>query len=373
MFDDISQGALPVMLPFFIIAHNLSYSAAAGLVMAVTIGSSFLQPILGQFADRHSAPWLVPAGILLAGGGVALGTVMPTYLLIVLAIGLSGIGVAAFHPEGSRFANRASGSRQATGMSIFSLGGNLGFAIGPLLATTLMMNFGLHGGLLLAVPAVAMSLIMATQLSRFVPPPHPSTGKVAASRPIRPDAWGSFARLTGVVLSRSIVFYGLNTFIPLYWRDVLHQPIATGGVALTILLSSGAAGTILGGLLADKYGRRTVVLAGMAACTPLLFALVSLQDATLATMLLVPLGLALYAPMSVMVVMGQEYLPNRIGTASGVTMGLAVGVGGLSAPLLGQVADTSGMQAVLNLLVFLPLISFAFAATLPNRKLRPAS
>src|SRR5512133_2680814 len=123
LFDDVNQGALPAMLPFFIVAHNMSYSAAAGLMFALTVSSSILQPLLGEFSDRHSAPWLVPLGLFCAGVGIAASSVMPDYLLIALCIGVPGVGVAAFHPEAARFANYASGTRRATGMSIFSLGG----------------------------------------------------------------------------------------------------------------------------------------------------------------------------------------------------------------------------------------------------------
>ncbi len=366
MFDDINQSAVPAMLPFFIAAHDLSYSAAAGLVLAVTVSSSVLQPLLGQLSDRRSAPWLAPLGVLLAGAGVALSTIMPSYLLIALAIGVTGIGVAAFHPEAARFANRVAGERRAGGMSIFSLGGNLGFAVGPAITTPLLLAFGLQGGLFLALPAAVVAAILAWQMPRFqVQPQVTGRGTAAAGRR---DAWGPFVRLTGAVVGRSIVFYGLNTFIPLYWRDDLHQSAGAAGMALTILFTGGAVGTLLGGWLADQYGRLRVVLGSLAMLSASLFAFASVQDVTLATLLLIPMGVALNAPSSVVVVMGQEYLPNRVGTASGVTLGLAVSVGGLIAPLLGHVADNQGIGAVLTLLVFVPLVAMLFAATLPREK-----
>ena len=297
---------------------------------------------------------------------MALAAVMPSYALIALAIGLSGIGIAAFHPEASRFANYASGPQRATGMSIFALGGNLGFAVGPMMATPLLLVFGLRGGVLLVVPSAVMALILARQIPRFLSRRKASSGKAALRRTARADAWGPFIRLTGAVISRSIVFYGLNTFVPLYWRDVLHQPASAGGIALTILFTFGALGTLLGGWSADRFGRRRVILVAMGVLSVALVAFASIHDVAILTVLLVPLGMALNAPASVMVVMGQEYLPNRIGTASGVTMGLAVSVGGFAAPILGGIADAQGIPAVLNLLVFLPLVTLAFAATLPG-------
>ena len=374
LFDDVNQGAVPAMIPYFIAEHGLTYAAAAGLVLAVTITSSVVQPFLGQASDRRPSPWLIPVGLLCAGGGLALATVMPTYLLIFLALGLCGLGVAAFHPEGARFAVRMAGARRATGMSLFALGGTIGFAAGPLLATPLLLAFGLRGAVFVALPAIATALILARQVPRLsAAPARPSVGAVAAKQAAGADAWWPFVRLTGAVICRSIVFYGMNTFVPLYWLAVLHQSAAAGGAALSLMLVSGAAGTVLGGWLADRYGRRPVVLLGLGLLSPLLAVFLTQGDPRLAMALLVPIGLALYLPFSVMVVMGQEYLPNRVGTASGVTMGLAVSVGGLAAPVLGQIADHSGIGAALTVIAFLPLLATAFAITLPVRKLRPVA
>lgn len=371
LFDDISQGALPVMLPYFIVAHNLTYSAAAGLVLAVTVSSSVLQPLLGQFSDRRSAPWLVPGGLFLAGAGVAAASIMPTYLLMALAVGISGIGVAAFHPEAARFANYASGARRATGMSIFSLGGNLGFAVGPLLTTALMLLFGLPGGVLIAVPSTVMALVLLRRLRRLDARPRGGSRGGPGHGAIGGDAWGPFALLTGAVIGRSILFQGMNTFLPIYWRDALLEPVATGGLALAVLFTFGAAGTFSGGWMADRYGKRRVVLSAMVVLAVLMWVFTSIHNPVIATALLAPIGVAMFVPMSVFVVMAQEFLPNRIGTASGVTQGLAVSVGGLAAPLLGAVGDSRGIEAVFSLLVFAPLVIIAFTFLLPSE--RPAA
>lgn len=365
LFDDINQGALPAMLPFFIMAHNLSYTAAAGLMLALTVSSSILQPLLGEFSDRHSAPWLVPAGLLVAGTGIALSGLMPDYFLIALCIGTAGVGVAAFHPEAARFANYASGEQRATGMSIFSLGGNLGFALGPLLGSLVMATLGLGSSWVLAIPPAIMALAIAVQLPRFHRHRAASAREASTSRVVRKDRWGPFLRLTGAIVSRSILFYGLNTFVPLYWRDDFRESAAAGGIALSIMFTCGAIGTLAGGWLADRYGRLRVVLTSLIVLAVSIFIFTRISDPVLATVFLVPVGLALNAPSSVMVVMGQEYLPNRIGTASGVTLGLAVSVGGLLAPLLGGIADSYGIHTALTLLVAVPLVAFAFTATLP--------
>jgi FSR family fosmidomycin resistance protein-like MFS transporter len=180
------------------------------------------------------------------------------------------------------------------------------------------------------------------------------------------DRWRPFARLTGAVICRAIIFYGLNTFIPLYWIGVFARSKSAGAAALTLMLGSGVAGTLLGGSLADRFGRRVVVLASMIAMFPLLAAFVSTSNPTVALALLVPLGLALYAPFSVMTVLGQEYLPGHVGTASGVTIGLAVTLGGAAAPILGRIADLHGIHSALTTLIWVPLAGAFFAWWLPQ-------
>ncbi|HLQ35309.1 MAG TPA: MFS transporter [Chloroflexota bacterium] len=366
LFDDVNQGAVPAMLPFFIAERHLSYAAAGGLVLAATVASSVVQPVFGQLADRRPAPWLVPAGIFAAGGGLAAAALAPSYWLIFLCIAVSGIGVAAFHPEGTRLANFVAGDRRATNVSIFSVGGTVGFALGPLVTTQLLLVFGVRGGALLIVPSAAMALLLLTQLARLAAY-HPSRVKATAgaSRPAVADAWGPFGRLTATIIVRSIIFYGLNTFIPLYWIGALGQSMANAGAVLTLLLASGAVGTLIGGRLADRYGRRIVVIVSMACLFPLLVAFTAASTPASALVLLVPVGVALFAPFSVMVVMGQEYLPNRVGMASAVTLGLGMTVGGLMVPALGWTADQFGIHTALAALTVLPLVAVPLALWLP--------
>ena len=363
LFDDVNQGVIPALLPFFIAERGFTIAAAAGLVFASNIASSVLQPLFGVLADRRSMPWLVPLGLLLAGTGVALAGLAPTYALVLAAAAVTGIGVAAFHPEAARQIYTLSGERRATAMSFFAVGGNLGFAIGPAVATPLQVALGLRGTILLVLPALAMSLILVRAGLRDASQRAP----VPERRPVsKPDRWAAFARLSAPVLARAIVFYGLNTFIPLYWIRVFGASKAGGGAALTLMLGSGVAGTLAGGWLADRFGRRVVVLVSMLALCPLMAGFVGATSRGAALALLVPIGLALYAPFSVMTVMGQEYLPGRVGTASGLTIGLAVTLGGLAAPLLGRFADLHGVKAAVALLVLVPLAGAAATLTLPR-------
>jgi MFS transporter, FSR family, fosmidomycin resistance protein len=363
---DLSQGAVPAMLPFFVHERHLSYAAAAGLVLAQTVSSSVLQPLFGQLTDRRPAPWLLPAGVAVAGAGLGAAALMPTYGLIWLAIAISGTGVAAYHPEGARYASYASGRRRATGMSVFSVGGNAGFAAGPVLATPVFLLLGLRGGWAVGLVPVAVAAVLALALPRIAALQFAATAPSARASE-GADRWGAFLRLTGVLLARSVLFYGLNTFIPLYWTGVFRQPPGAAGAALATLLIAGAGGTLLGGRLADRFPRRTVVAIAVTLTAPLLLLLLAMPAPLPANVVLVPLALVLYVPAGLMVVMGQEYLPNRVGTASGVTLGLAVSVGGVLTPALGFVADHAGLHAALLLLVLAPAIACPLAFSLPRR------
>jgi MFS transporter, FSR family, fosmidomycin resistance protein len=145
---DLAQGALPALLPYLVVKFDLSYTMAAALVLAATVSSSIVQPAFGLWSDARGALWLLPAGVLLAGAGMAAATVAPNYPLLVVAVLVSGLGVAAYHPEGSKFASYVSGARRASGMSLFSIGGNMGFALGPLVASfaIVTLGLGLEGG-----------------------------------------------------------------------------------------------------------------------------------------------------------------------------------------------------------------------------------
>jgi FSR family fosmidomycin resistance protein-like MFS transporter len=363
--DDLNQGVVPAMLPFFIAANHLTYAAAAGLILAQTLSSSVAQPLFGLLADRRPSPWLIPVGLAFAGVGVALAGLAPTYTLIFAAIALSGLGISAFHPEAARRVRYLSGSRQATTMSLFTVGGMAGFAIGPLMITPILIRFGVIGAIVLAIPVLLMAGALTYQLPRLAAT-HTARSIGVAGRILIQTAerWNDFARLTVVVVLRSMVFFGLNTFIPLYWTHVLGGTRAGGGLALTTLLAAVTLGTLLGGSLADHYGRKIVVVVSMVILTPLLLMFLTMHEAMFAAFFFVPIGIALAASTSVVVVMAQEYLPNRVGLAAGVTLGLSMTIGGLMMPLLGSIADHYGLSTTLFLISLIPALACAVSLTL---------
>lgn len=360
--DDINQGVVPAMLPFFIATGHLTYAAAAGLVLAQTLSSSVVQPLFGMMADRRPSPWLIPVGLSLAGIGVALTGLAPSYWLIFAAIAFSGLGISAFHPEAARRVRFLSGARQATTMSLFTVGGMVGFALGPILITPTLIAFGARGAIVLAAPVLIMASVITWQLPRITAT-HEMHRRESAKRVILEarERWGDFSRLAAVVVTRSIVFFGFNTFVALYWTRVLHGSRSGAGIALTTFLVAVAIGTLIGGRLADIYGRRIVIVVSLAMVVPLLLLFVGAKTVMLGGMLLVPLGLTLAASNSVVVVMAQEYLPNRVGLAAGVTLGLSMTIGGLLMPPLGAIADHYGLTTTLLLLNIMPALGFALS------------
>jgi FSR family fosmidomycin resistance protein-like MFS transporter len=365
LFTDVNQGAVAALLPFLTAEHGISLAAAGALVFAATVSSSIVQPLFGIFSDRRPIPALMPLGVLLAGCGMALVGVAPTYPLIMLCVVASGIGVAAFHPEAARFANYVSGSGRARGMSFFSVGGNAGFALGPALTTPLVLVFGLHGTLFLAVPAVAMAAVLFHELPRMLGFRPETTEGEAREESVAPEHWGPFVRMVGVVVVRSFVYFGLVAFVASYYERVLDVSPALGNTALTLMLFGGAAGTLTMGPLADRFGRRTVVGASMLVLPPLIFCF-TLVGPFVGMALLVLVGAATVGTFGITVVMGQEYLPRRIGLAAGITMGLSIGLGGIGAPLLGLIADARGLSFTVLVIALLPFLGLALAFTLPK-------
>jgi MFS transporter, FSR family, fosmidomycin resistance protein len=367
LVTDINQGALPAMLPFFIAAYDLSYAAAAGIVFAANMTSSIVQPLFGHATDRFSKPWMLSAGLILAGMGLALSGIFQSYQWILFLAIVSGIGIAAYHPEAARLVNFAAGTKKGAAMSLFGVGGTIGFAIGPLFITTALLQWGLKGTLVLIVPVTIMALVMASQFSKFEFLEANRNRDLSASDPANSkDNWGAFSRLTITIIGRSIIFYGLNTFIPIYWINVLNQSKASGAIALTIFAGAGIIGNLLGGSLADRIGQKKVMLLGLSGLTLFLPMLIFVNSVQMATLLLIPIGLMLYGTYSPAIVLGQSYLPNRVGLSSGITLGVAVAIGGGAAPIIGRIADLYGIWLAVASITCLPIIFLAIAMSLPE-------
>jgi len=356
--DDFYQGVVPALLPFFVAERHYSYAAVAGLTLAATVLGSVAQPVFGWWTDRRSRRWMIPVGMLVAALGVALTGLSSSYALTWVLIALSGLGVAAFHPEAARAARQAAGNNNRA-MSIFALGGNAGFAVGSLAATPVLLVAGLRGTWLLVLPAAVMAVVLLRTLNAVL------DGRAGQRRthsmPTGDDDWPAFLRLTAVVVVRSILFFGISSFLALYFIAHLGASQGLGGAALTVFLFAGAGGTLLGGWIADRSGRLVSIRIGFTVAVPGLLGLVLAPNLVSAFAFVVLTGIGTFMPFSVFVVLGQDYLPNRIGTASGVTVGLAVSIGGLFSPAFGWLADSTSLRFTLGSLIALPVLALALS------------
>jgi FSR family fosmidomycin resistance protein-like MFS transporter len=336
MVVDINQGALPGILPFLREAFALSYAATGAIVLLANAASSVIQPLFGYFSDQTARRWLLPLSVFVSGVGLALTGVAPSYAAILALVTITGFGIAAYHPEGYRTASRMAGERKATGLSFFSIGGNVGIALGPPVITALVTGFGLPGSLGVLLPSLAVALLLTLSLpalSMPVPLRPPSA---------RTDGGGTMAGamtlLIGVVMLRSWTQLGLTTFVPFFYIDHLKADPRVVGPLLFVFLGAGAVGTLVGGPLADRWGARRFIVSVFLLATPLTVGFL-LARGGLAFLLLGALGFVLISTFSVSVVLAQAYLPRRLGMASGLIVGFAIGTGGLGVALLGWVAD----------------------------------
>ncbi|MEU5001182.1 MFS transporter [Streptomyces sp. NPDC021622] len=358
---DVYQGAVASLVPFFVAERAYSYAAVSGVVLAASLLSSVAQPVFGALTDRWAMPWLLPVSTILGGLGIALSGLSGSYALTLAFVAVSGVGVAAYHPESARVARLVSeGSHSAMGW--FSLGGNLGFAAAPLMVTAVVASGGLRLSPLLVVPALAGSVLCLPVLRALEKTARGGSGTAVATGA---DDRASFVKLSLAVVCRSIVFIGLSTFISLYAQERLGGGTAAGTAALVVLYLGGAVGSVLGGSLANRWDRVTVArwsylvtIAAVAGIVftpgPAIYVFVALTSA------------GLYVPFSLQVTLGQDYLPTRVGTASGITLGLTVSIGGLVSPLIGSVADATSLRTALTPLILMPALSWLLFRTLPE-------
>jgi len=362
---DFASGAVPALLPFLSDEFDLSYTATAVLILAVLASSSLLQPLFGLWSDRRGAMWLLPGGVALAGIGSGLAAVAPSYALVVVLFFAAGVGIAAYHPEGAKFAAYASGRRRASGMSYFNIGGNSGYALAPILITPLVIWIGLDGGLFAMIPVVAFSLVLLRvlpSLRRLVP--SATERRVAVGE----DDPRAMFLLSLVIGLRSVAWFALLAFVPL-WVVANGGTEGEGGRELALMLVSGAVGTLVLGPVADRIGLRRTLLVTQTALPGLIVVYVAVGG-VVGTLALMLVGLSVVGTFGVTMVLGQLYLPRRVGMASGLTVGLAMGIGGIAAVVLGALADAIDLQTALYVSAAGPALGAVVCLFLPAPTVR---
>lgn len=365
MSTDIVQGTLPAILPYLKDRFSLSYTVTGTILLAATLTSSLIQPLFGYVTDRRPFPVLLPLGCLLSGAGLALLAHAPSFEWLIVFVMLTGLGIAAFHPEGFKSAACVASARRATGMSFFSVGGNIGFAVGAPTAIYFVSRFGLPGVAALLVPAAVATALLVPAL------PHIRDRVAAVSaRPAARAGSGvrhplyAVALLMLIVVFRSWTQLGLAAFIPFLYREELASDPRFVGVLLFLFLGAGTVGTLAGGPIADRIGHRTMLFLSMALQVPLIALFLSAHGWAV-FVFAAAAGATIVSTFAVTIVMAQELFPGRLATASGAIAGFAIGTGGIGVTLLGAVADRYGLFAAVHVINVLPVFAGLLALLLP--------
>jgi FSR family fosmidomycin resistance protein-like MFS transporter len=364
LVTDIYQGALPGLLPLLKDKLALSYAAAGAILMASNLTSSVVQPLFGFLSDQREKPLLLPFGCLFAGVGFSLLSLPTSYGLVLCLVALSGLGVASYHPEGYKTASFFTGARAAAGMSLFSVGGNLGFALGPTLCLWVVSQWGLPGLPAMAVPSFLFVALIASAWGRLAAERGPVKEQRAAKTPLPAGTRPALVLLIATVVMRSWTQIGLMTYIPFYTIDFLHGDPVHAGKLVSALLLGGVIGTLAGSPLADRWGHKRYLILSMAA-TSALFPAILRAHGPAHFLVLGAFGAVLISTFTVTVVMAQRLLPRNLGVASGLMVGFAIGTGGIGVTLLGAVADRFGVPAALYAIGALPPLGLLFSAFLP--------
>jgi FSR family fosmidomycin resistance protein-like MFS transporter len=362
LVTDLNQGVLPALLPFFKESLNLSYTMAGVILLFANITSSVIQPAFGYFSDKHPRGWILPLAPFLACLGMAVTGFISVYPLLILAVMVSGLGIAGFHPEGFKTAHFFTGEKKATGMSIFSVGGNLGVALGPMWALSLVASFGLKGTLGMIVPGIILGVFFSFSIRWLTSPVQSAFTQTQREQksPVSRNQALSLSILIGTVIVRSWIQMGLVTYIPFYYINYLKGDPLYAGKLVSTFLMAGALGTLVGSPVADLWGHKRFLCGSMILVLPFLL-MFMVTGGSVAFVVLGVAGMILVSTSSVTVVMAQTLLPHRLGVASGLMVGFALGTGGIGATLLGVIADHWGVPVAMKSILLLPLVGFVLS------------
>jgi len=328
------------MLPFFIASYHYDYATAASLVTATNLASSLIQPLIGRLSDKKELPYVIPLGLLLAGGGMSLTGFVTNYYIILVCVMISGIGAALFHPSAARIVNYASNTKnRAKSISIFSFGGNVGFAVGPILVAVFVGNFGLKGTLIFIIPQIFLTLLYLKK-GKFIKALEGNHKKqISQKTSTIKDDLGAFLRLCLCIFSRSIVAFGFSAFFSIYLIKIFGLSKEAANVNLSMFFAAGAISTLFGGALADRYGLVRLIKISLSIAAPLVVLMLFIDSYVLFLAASMCVSACISLSFSPSIALAQLYLPNQIGLASGVTLGLSITIGGIFATVIGKIAD----------------------------------
>jgi FSR family fosmidomycin resistance protein-like MFS transporter len=369
LLNDMMQSLLPALYPMLKTSYALTFGEIGVLTFTYQITASLLQPLIGRYTDRKPRPYSLATGMTFTLAGLALLASARTYPLLLLAAAMIGTGSSVFHPESSRVARMASGGRHGLAQSVFQVGGNLGSAIGPLLAAFIVLPHG-QGSVLWFSCAALLGIFVLLNVGHWyklhgLARLKPRLSAAAAhAAPTRRQVIIAMSVLLALIFSKYFYLASLTSYYTFYLISRFHVSVQASQVYLFVFLGSVALGTILGGPVGDRFGRKYVIWGSIVGVLP--FTLL-LPHANLlwTAVLTVPIGLILASAFPAIIVYAQELLPGRTGTVAGLFFGFAFGMGGIGAAVLGKVADSFGIRLVYEICAFLPIIGL-LAGFLPD-------
>ena len=372
LLNDMMQSLLPALYPMLKSSYALSFGQIGFLTFTFQVTASLLQPIIGSYTDRSPRPYSLAAGMAFTLLGLLLLSLATSYGLLLLAAALIGTGSSVFHPESSRVARMASGGQHGLAQSVFQVGGNVGSAVGPLLAAFIVLPHGQASVAWFSFTAM-LGMFVLFNVGHWYKSHGMTRIKaraVDAGAPVSPrKVAGAITVLLALIFSKYFYLQSLTSYYTFYLINRFQVSVQGAQLHLFLFLAAVAVGTIIGGPLGDRVGRKYIIWASILGVLP--FSLL-LPHANLfwTTVLTVPIGVILASAFPAIVVYAQELMPGRTGTVAGLFFGFAFGMAGVGAAVLGKLADAMGMNAVYEVCAFLPLIG-VLAAFLPDVEHRP--
>lgn len=364
--NDLLQSLLPAIYPILKGGFNLNFGQIGALTLTYQVTASLLQPFIGLFTDKKPLPFSLPFGMGFSMMGLITLAFAPSYLVLLLGAALLGVGSSIFHPEASRIARLASGGQHGLAQSVFQVGGNFGQALGPLLAAFIVLPEGRGSISWFALAALAGIAILSVlgHWYRAQGRSKPSVRQVKAQAHPSSVVTRAMVILLALMFSKFFYIASFTSYYIFYLMHRFHLGIQGAQVDLFIFMAASAVGTVAGGPIGDRIGRKAVIWGSILGVAP--FALVlPYVGLPMTIMLSVIIGLVLSSAFSSIVVYAQELMPGRTGAVSGLFFGVAFGMGGIGAAVLGELADLYGITTVYEICAFLPLIGL-LAAFLPH-------
>jgi len=370
--NDMLQSIIPAVYPILKAEYRLDFGQIGLITLASQLTASLLQPVVGLYTDRRPLPYSLAVGMCFTFGGMVLLSAAPSYPFVLAAVACVGLGSAVFHPESSRVARMASGGRYGLAQSFFQVGGNAGSALGPLLAAIVILPLGQRSLAGFSPAALGAALVLVAVGRWYAGRRSVAAHGASAARPLpRARVAVAIAVLVALVVSKYLYLASLSSYYTFFLIERFHVSVRSSQLLLFLFLGAVAVGTFAGGPIGDRVGRRAVIWVSILGVLPFTL-LMPHANLFWTAVLSVVIGLVLSSAFSAIVVYAQELMPGRVGTVAGLFFGVAFGVGGIGAALLGDVADLAGIEVVYRLCAFLPAIGL-LTALLPDVEGRKAA